>query len=31
VPLPFAPFGEAMRLNAGQLSASATQVVGRFR
>ena len=31
VPLPFAPFGEAMPLNAGQLSASATQVVGRFR
>jgi Flp pilus assembly protein TadG len=31
VPLPFAPFGEAMRLNAGQLNASATQVVGRFR
>nr|WP_317616972.1 hypothetical protein [Arthrobacter globiformis] len=31
VPLPLAPFGEALRLNAGQLSASATQVVGRFR
>ena len=31
VPLPFVPFGEALRLNAGQLSASATQVVGRFR
>jgi Flp pilus assembly protein TadG len=31
VPLPFVPFGDALRLNAGQLSASATQVVGRFR
>ncbi|MDQ0619524.1 Flp pilus assembly protein TadG [Arthrobacter globiformis] len=31
VPLPFVPFGEALRLDAGQLSASATQVVGRFR
>lgn len=31
VPLPFVPFGEALRLNAGHLSASATQVVGRFR
>lgn len=31
VPLPFVPFGEALRLNAGQVSASATQVVGRFR
>jgi Flp pilus assembly protein TadG len=31
VPLPFVPFGEALRLNASQLSASATQVVGRFR
>lgn len=31
VPLPFVPFGEALRLNAGQLSASATQIVGRFR
>ncbi|MET3933373.1 hypothetical protein [Arthrobacter sp. OAP107] len=31
VPLPFVPFGEALRLNAGQLSSSATQVVGRFR
>jgi hypothetical protein len=31
VPLPFVPYGEALRLNAGQLSASATQVVGRFR
>ncbi|WP_314191262.1 hypothetical protein [uncultured Arthrobacter sp.] len=31
VPLPFVPFGEALRLNAGQLSGSATQVVGRFR
>ena len=31
VPLPFVPFGEALRLDAGELSASATQVVGRFR
>lgn len=31
VPLPFVPFGEALRLNASQLSASSTQVVGRFR
>lgn len=31
VPLPFVPFGEALRLNAGHVSASATQVVGRFR
>ena len=31
VSLPFVPFGEALRLNAGHLSASATQVVGRFR
>jgi len=25
------PFGEALRLDAGHLSASATQIVGRFR
>ncbi|GAP54434.1 conserved hypothetical protein [Arthrobacter sp. Hiyo6] len=31
VPLPFVPFSETLRLNAGQLSASATQIVGRFR
>ena len=31
VPLPFVPFSDALNLNAGQLSASATQVVGRFR
>ncbi|KQN95244.1 hypothetical protein [Arthrobacter sp. Leaf69] len=31
VPLPFVPFSEALHLNAGQLSASATQLVGRFR
>ena len=31
VPLPFVPFREALNLNAGQLSASATQLVGRFR
>jgi hypothetical protein len=31
VPLPFVPFQEAVRLNAGKLSASATQIVGRFR
>ena len=31
VPLPFVPFGEALRLNASQLNASATQIVGRFR
>jgi hypothetical protein len=31
VPLPFVPFGDSLRLDAGQLSASATQVVGRFR
>ena len=31
VPLPFVPFSEALDLNAGQLSASATQLVGRFR
>lgn len=31
VPLPFVPFSDALQLNAGQLSASATQLVGRFR
>lgn len=31
VPLPFVTFNETLGLNAGQLSASATQLVGRFR
>lgn len=31
VPLPFVPFSEAFRLNAGHLAASATQTVGRFK
>jgi Flp pilus assembly protein TadG len=31
VPLPFVPFSDALNLNAGHLSASATQLVGRFR
>lgn len=31
VPLPFVPFSGVLNLNAGQLSASATQLVGRFR
>jgi Flp pilus assembly protein TadG len=31
VPLPFVPFGDTLRLNAGVLSATATQVIGRFR
>jgi Flp pilus assembly protein TadG len=31
VPLPFVPFREALHLNASQLTASATQLVGRFR
>ncbi|MET3808967.1 hypothetical protein [Arthrobacter sp. UYEF3] len=31
VPLPFVPFGDALRLDAGHLSATATQIVGRFR
>jgi len=31
VPLPFLPFSDALHLNASQLSASATQLVGRFR
>ena len=31
VPLPFVPFSDALHLNASQLTASATQLVGRFR
>jgi len=31
VPLPFVPVSDVLNLNAGQLSASATQLVGRFR
>ena len=31
VPLPFVPFSDVLDLNAGQLSATATQLVGRFR
>jgi hypothetical protein len=31
VPLPFVPFSDTLHLNASQLSASATQMVGRFR
>ncbi|XAS63101.1 hypothetical protein VUN84_12380 [Micrococcaceae bacterium Sec5.8] len=31
VPLPFLPFSGVLDLNAGRLSASATQLVGRFR
>jgi Flp pilus assembly protein TadG len=31
VPLPFVPFSEDLHLNASQLTASATQLVGRFR
>ena len=31
VPLPFVPFSQVLDLNAGQLSASATQLVGRYR
>lgn len=31
VPLPFVPFSDSLRLNASQLDASATQIVGRFR
>ena len=31
VPLPFVPFSDALRLDSGHLSASATQIVGRFR
>ncbi|MGO4491662.1 hypothetical protein AB4Y86_06170 [Arthrobacter sp. 2YAF22_2] len=31
VPLPYVPFGDTLRLDAGHLRASATQIVGRFR
>lgn len=31
VPLPYVPFSDALHLNASHLSASATQLVGRFR
>ncbi len=31
VPLPMVPFGDGLQLNAARVSASATQVVGRFR
>lgn len=31
VPLPFVPFSDAFHLNASQLNATATQIVGRFR
>ncbi|WP_395797512.1 hypothetical protein [Arthrobacter sp. FW306-04-A] len=31
VPLPMVPFGEALRMDAAHLNASATQIVGRFR
>ncbi|MCT9870177.1 hypothetical protein [Paenarthrobacter aurescens] len=31
VPLPMVPFGDSLHLNASRLSASATQVVGRYR
>lgn len=31
VPLPFVPFSEAFRLNASEVEASSTQLVGRFR
>ncbi|WP_445153924.1 hypothetical protein ACTWLI_11175 [Arthrobacter sp. Hor0625] len=31
VPLPFIPFNDTLRLDAGHLSATATQMVGRFR
>ncbi|WP_315973350.1 hypothetical protein [Paenarthrobacter sp. JL.01a] len=31
VPLPMVPFGDTLHLNASRLSASATQIVGRFR
>lgn len=31
VPLPFVPFSDAFRLNASELNASATQIVGRYR
>lgn len=31
VPLPFVPFSDALHLNASRLTASATQLAGRFR
>ncbi|WP_120521721.1 hypothetical protein [Arthrobacter celericrescens] len=31
VPLPMVPFGDSLRLDAGQLNATASQIVGRFR
>ncbi|MGW9414288.1 hypothetical protein [Arthrobacter cupressi] len=31
VPLPMVPFGDSLRLDAGRLNASASQLVGRFR
>lgn len=31
MPLPFVPFNKEFRLNAGEVEASATQLVGRFR
>ena len=31
VPLPFVPFGDGFRLNASEVEASSTQLVGRFR
>jgi hypothetical protein len=31
VPLPFVPFSDALQLNASRLSATATQIIGRFR
>jgi hypothetical protein len=31
VPLPMVSFGDSLRLDAGRLNASASQVVGRFR
>jgi Flp pilus assembly protein TadG len=31
VPLPFVPFSDALHLNASRLSATATQIFGRFR
>ena len=31
VPLPFVPFSDAFRLNASEVEASSTQLVGRFR
>lgn len=31
VPLPMVPFGDSLRLDAGRLNATASQIVGRFR